>query len=74
MSTVATKILVSKNGTISGKAPSSVPPGEHDAQIVVRETKTKSEEVPWVLPVHNCGPWPEGFSLRREDMYGDDGR
>jgi hypothetical protein len=26
------------------------------------------------LPVHDLGPWPEGLSLRREDMYGDDGR
>jgi hypothetical protein len=26
------------------------------------------------FPVHDVGPWPEGLSLRREDMYGDDGR
>jgi hypothetical protein len=26
------------------------------------------------LPVHDLGPWPEGLSLRREDLYGDDGR
>jgi hypothetical protein len=26
------------------------------------------------FPVDNLGPWPEGLSLRREDMYGDDGR
>lgn len=25
-------------------------------------------------PVDDLGPWPEGLSLRREDMYGDDGR
>ena len=24
--------------------------------------------------VHHVGNWPEGLSLRREDMYGDDGR
>ena len=23
-------------------------------------------------PVHDVGPWPEGLSLRREDMYGDE--
>ena len=25
-------------------------------------------------PAHHVGHWPEGLSLRREDMYGDDGR
>ena len=24
------------------------------------------------FPVDDLGPWPEGVSLRREDMYGDD--
>jgi hypothetical protein len=26
------------------------------------------------FPVDDVGPWPEGMSLRREDMYDDDGR
>ncbi len=26
------------------------------------------------FPVDDLGPWPEGLSLRREDMYGDEGR
>jgi hypothetical protein len=26
------------------------------------------------LPIHDLGPWPEGLSLRREDIYGEDGR
>lgn len=26
------------------------------------------------FPVDDLGPWPDGLSLRREDMYGDDGR
>ena len=25
------------------------------------------------FPVDNLGPWPDGLSLRREEMYGDDG-
>ncbi|MEN8133203.1 MAG: hypothetical protein ABFS45_24095 [Pseudomonadota bacterium] len=30
---------------------------------------------PLDFPVDDLGPWPEGLlSLRREDMYGDDGR
>lgn len=26
------------------------------------------------FPVDHIGLWPEGFTLRREEMYGDDGR
>ena len=24
-----------------------------------------------LLPPHNCGPWPEGMKLTREEMYED---
>ena len=26
------------------------------------------------FPVDDLGPWPDGLSLHREDMYGDNGR
>ncbi len=26
------------------------------------------------FPVDDLGPWPDGISLHREDMYGNDGR
>jgi hypothetical protein len=29
---------------------------------------------PGDLPAHDLGPWPEGLSLRREDIYGEEGR
>lgn len=29
---------------------------------------------PFDFPVISVGKWPENLSLRREDMYGDDGR
>lgn len=29
---------------------------------------------PLDFPVDDLGPWPEGLNLRRENMYGDDGR
>lgn len=33
-----------------------------------------SRRVPLDFPVDHVSQWPEGLSLRREDMYGDDGR
>jgi hypothetical protein len=35
--------------------------------------KAVSKE-PLDFPVISVGKWPEDLSLRREDMYGDDGR
>jgi hypothetical protein len=36
--------------------------------------RTIAGKEPLDFPVDDLGPWPEGLSLRREDMYGDDGR
>jgi hypothetical protein len=73
MTKVATTIQVSGDGVISGKAPSGVKPGEHrielDSETVQRPRMKFSE-----IPVDDCGPWPPGFTFRREDIYGDDGR
>jgi len=34
----------------------------------------KAKRQPFDFPVISVGPWPRDLSLRREDMYGDDGR
>jgi hypothetical protein len=38
------------------------------------QTKQASPRTPLDFPVISVGKWPEDLSLRREDMYGDDGR
>ncbi len=38
------------------------------------QAKRTGKREPLDFPVDDLGPWPEGLSLRREDMYGDDGR
>ena len=45
----------------------SSPPGKH--RIVL-----KIDDPPLDLPIHDRGPWPKRFSLRREELYGDNGR
>ncbi len=42
-------------------------------RIRCRKTATSSKNI-LDFPVDDLGPWPEGLSLSREDMYGDDGR
>ena len=39
-----------------------------------RRKKTVTDKGTLDFPVISVGKWPEDLSLRREDMYGDDGR
>jgi hypothetical protein len=78
MQEVRTRIRVAADHTITGTAPPDVPPGEHEITITVSPGLIRREpEKPFNvddLPTVDLGPWPEGLSLRREDIYGDDGR
>lgn len=72
MPVVHAMIRVAEDGSISGKAPRELPPGEYQAPIAVPEPKPKRRRLE--LPLHDCGPWPEGFTVRREEIYDDEGR
>jgi hypothetical protein len=77
MNEVRTRIQVGSDHRISGVAPPDVPPGEHEVTITLvpspsRKPPTKRFRVE-DLPKHDI-PWDDSISLRREDMYGDDGR
>jgi hypothetical protein len=39
-----------------------------------RQRSSTSQKGYLEFPVDDLGAWPEGLSLHREDMYGDDGR
>ncbi len=39
-----------------------------------RKIMTAADKKTLDFPVISVGKWPEDLSLRREDMYGDDGR
>ena len=75
MTVINTRIIVTPDGAISTTTP--LPAGEYVARIEVKQPPVR--QLPTDpnmddLPVHDLGPWPEGLTLRREDMYGDDGR
>jgi hypothetical protein len=74
MGSIRIRIDIAPDGTVTGKAPPAAA-GAHEVEVAAAPPPTdtaKSFMADW--PVHDCGPWPEGFSLRREDLYGDDGR
>jgi hypothetical protein len=78
MTEIRTRVLVGPDHRISGTAPAAVPPGEHEVTITVTLALTRQRVgEPFdidALPTHDLGPWPEGLSLRREDIYDEDGR
>jgi len=75
MTVIATRITVTPDGAISTSIP--LPAGEYEAAITVADPAPP----PWpgkpftmeYFPVHN-EPWDDSISLRREDMYDDEGR
>jgi hypothetical protein len=73
MPVVHATIRVDADGTISGKAPRGVPPGEYETPIDVAEEKPRAKRKRLELPLHDA-VWDDNVSLRREDIYGDDGR
>jgi hypothetical protein len=78
MTEIRARVLVSPDHRISGIAPLAVPAGEHEITITVPPPSARQRPIePFdvdSLPTHDLGPWPEGLSLRREDMYDEDGR
>ena len=75
MSGIRLRIHVAADHTISGIAPADLPEGQHEDVLAAGPQVTPPVQPFRVadMPVHH-GPWDDSVSLRREDMYGDDGR
>ncbi len=74
MATIRTRVTVREDGTIEGNVLGQLPPGEHEVVISTAQEERPKPQFRWEdFPVHDT-PWYDSVSLRREDMYGDDGR
>lgn len=80
MKTIETIATVTADGKITLQLPADIPPGEHQVVVIIDEKPLQELEIlkekrPLLdFPVIHVGSWSENLSLRREDMYGDDGR
>jgi hypothetical protein len=78
MTEIRTRVLVGPDHRISGTAPAAVPRREHEVAITLTFPPTYQRPLePFdidALPAHDLGPCPERLSLRREDLYDEDGR
>lgn len=75
MKTIETTATVLPEGKMILFVPPDIHPGPHKIVVVIEESRGNlKKRLPLDFPTHDVGPWPEGFSLRREALYGDDGR
>lgn len=78
MKAIETDVIVTQSGRgrIDLKLPMDVPLGRHRAVVVVDERPATPPPRRSLadFPIHDPGPWPEGLSLRRADLYGEDER
>lgn len=74
MTRVKARARVSPGGRLEAEIGDALPPGEHEVEIVTEEPEPRRGRSQLDGLLIFSGAWPEGVSLRREDMYGDDGR
>lgn len=76
MRVLTASAVVDTDRKLTLAVPGDVPIGIHQV-VVVFDTPNGTRPAAandWLLPNHNTGPWPAGFEVRREVIYGDDGR
>ena len=74
MARIELDVPLSADHILTVQLPSSAAPGDEIYLRLVEAVPTPSQRLPLDLPRHHVGAWPENVPLRREDMYGDDGR
>lgn len=73
MATLELQAPLTADRTLTLQLPATVQPGDK-ILVHVTDFSNSASRSPLKLPLHHVGPWPDDLSLRREDMYGDDGR
>ncbi|HYP21670.1 MAG TPA: hypothetical protein VEY08_16495 [Chloroflexia bacterium] len=76
MRVIEAELKVTEAGKGMVTLPPDIEPGEYRVTISIQDEPATAKQTrrPLVIPVIEVDKWPENISLRREDMYGDDGR
>ena len=72
MKSIQTTIQVDDQRRATIQLPADVTPEPHQAVVVINEPA--AVRGPLTFSAHDAGPWPAGFTVRREEIYGDDSR
>jgi hypothetical protein len=76
MKTIQTMAVIGEDRTLTVRLPPEIAPGPHQIVVVVEGPVTEPRHA-WTIddwPVHDAGLVDPNFSMRREELYGDDGR
>jgi hypothetical protein len=75
MKSLECDVMVDENHTAVVHLPDEISPGHHTLHIILHEQDSVlREECPEVFPTVTSSQWPQDLSLRREDLYDNDGR
>lgn len=83
MHTIQTTAVVTPEHTVTLTLPADIPPGVRDIVVVlpadtpaVTASSTPAAHGAFTAgwPVFDLGPWPEGFTVSREQVYADGAR
>jgi hypothetical protein len=74
MVTIETTIEVDEQGKATIQLPAEMKPGPYRAVLLIEGQEPAVSRAPLTFSAHDVGPWPDGFTVRREEIYGDDGR
>ncbi len=75
MHEITLDVVVAQDRTVTLQLPPDVAPGPHRVTLYVASPATEpTRRPPLQLPVIHLPDWSDTSTLRREDMYGDDGR
>ena len=76
MKTIETTAVVGEDRKVTLQLPPDVAPGPHHVVLVVDGPGSQRSEG-WTMddwPVHDAALVDPGFTMRREELYGDNGR
>ena len=75
MKAIETTARVTPKGELMARVPRDILPGRHSVILILTGIESEAQRRHrGSFPVDHVGRWPIGLSLRREDLYGDNGR
>lgn len=76
MKTLETTAVVGHDHKLTLQLPPEIAPGRHHIVLVIDESQNKAGQT-WTTadwPIHDAGLVDPSFTMRREELYGDNGR
>lgn len=76
MKTIETIAVIGEDRKLTVQLPPEIAPGPHQIVLVV-DAPSRDAPQTWTIddwPIHDAALLDSGFTMRREELYGDDGR